>query len=56
MKIVAWTPLVGKRFSKEAAEKFFKLPFEEILTHVESGKAISVGIRDWYVDELLEEE
>jgi hypothetical protein len=44
---------MGKRFTLKEAEEFFNLSMNEIQEHVESGKPIAVGIRYWYVDELL---
>ena len=51
--IVAWNEFKGKRFTPKEAEEFFNLSMNEIQEHVESGKPIAVGIRYWYVDELL---
>ena len=54
--IVAWNEFMGKRFTYEEAEQFFGKTKEQLLAHIESGESIPVGMRYWYVDELLEPE
>ena len=54
--IVAWNEFMGKRLTYEEAEQFFGKTREQLAAYIESGKPIPVGIRYWYVDELLEPE
>ncbi len=54
--IVAWNEFMGKRFTYEEAEQFFGKTREQLAAYIESGEPIPVGIRYWYVDELLEPE
>ena len=52
--IVAWNEFLGKRFTEKDAEEFFGLSKDQIKEHIDNGTCIPVGIRYWYVDELLE--
>lgn len=54
--IVAWNKFMGKRFTYEEAEQFFGKTREQLADHIESGEPVPVGIRYWYIDELLEPE
>ena len=54
--IVAWNEFMGKRFTYEEAEQFFGKTREQLADYIERGEPTPVGIRYWYVDELLEPE